>query len=277
MKRLFYESGTLNWMYVFFAITIGGFLVGFFSSMFTGGASITFFAIHSGDALSILKLWKLFTYGFLDAQVFSVVSNLIWLWIFGGVIEMMLSGKRVFALAVLTLIVMGVLAGLACLLLPRNSFYIMFNGIDVAVVAVAAAAVYKFPQFRLNMMLIGSIPLWILGVVFILLRVFINPAPEFAATLVLYFMAIAFGVLFMYQLYSGKDLTELVFNPKDFFGFKRKTRVVPLKRTYPETQTPMSATDNSNQLDAILDKISKGGMNSLTKAERIFLENYSGK
>ncbi len=275
MKKLFYETGTLNWMYVFFAMVVGGFLISFFTTMIAGPESIGFFSIHNGDKNSLFKIWKLATYGFFDPTVFSVISNLIWLWIFGGVIDMMLGNKRVFALAIFTLLTIGLLGGIACLLLSEERFYIFLNGIDVAAVAIAAAAVYKFPQFKVSMILIGAIPLWMLGVVFILMRVFINPAKEFAAMLVLYFIAMGIGIFFMRQLYNGKDITDLFFDFRNFLKLKtqHKPKVVQMPK---QRKTSIQGNSSSDlQLDAILDKISTSGMSALTDAEKKYLKKMS--
>jgi membrane associated rhomboid family serine protease len=270
-KKLLYDTGQLNWLLVIIVAAIAGFLISFFTQMFAGPTALNFFAIHSGDNLSILKIWKYLTYPLADPSVGSMVSNLIWLWIFGDIIAGMLGTKKVFNLFAIAHLAIGILAAVICIFnLP--GFKIMLLGCDVGVIAVAAACVYKFPQFKVQLILIGAVPVWVLGAIFILLRVFVFPDVALLPQIVLYLFAIGFGVLYMHLLNQGTSL-EAIFSLDT--ASRKPAKVVQLRNVTPSQQK--ATTNNQEQLNKILDKISAQGMQALTTSERNFLEDFKNK
>lgn len=273
MKKIFYEYGRLNWLYILFAANVAGFLIAFFASMFSNGASELFFAIHSGDKYSLLKIWKLLTYTFCDHSVSSLVSNLIWLAVFGMPLSTTIgSTKNIFNIYLLTTIVIGILGGMLCLL-ATDKYPIFLLGFNMVTIAIASACVYKIPNYQVNLMLIGSIPIWIIGVIFLLFRIFTFPSKEMALMLLISLLAGILGVIYMVKMEQGKFFFEWK-NISHFFTRSTKSRgklvAIPSNKIN-KTTTQL----NQEKLNTILDKISEKGLSSISATEKQFLESYN--
>jgi membrane associated rhomboid family serine protease len=272
MKKFFYEYGQLNWLYVLFAANVIGFLVSFFVAMVTNGNSVLFFAIHSGDSFSLFKIWKLFTYSLTSPNVFGLLSNLIWLWVFGDILANVIGGKNLFSLYVFTTVLVGIIGGIFCFW-GNDKFPVFLLGFDAALIAIAAACVYKVPQQKVVMMLVGGIPIWILGIAFLLIKIFTTPSAGIVFMFLLDFIALLIGVFYIILFDKGKNLD--VSNTNLWNIFKKKQKAKGKVVAMPTTKT--NKTNDSIQqqkLNAILDKISAKGMDSISKEEKQFLENF---
>ncbi len=267
MKNFFYEYGQLKWLYALFGVLVGGFLVAFFAAMFSGGASEQFFAIHSGDKWSVLKIWKLITYAVMSTSVFSLVSNLIWLAIFGRILESIYSGKNVVDLFVITTVFIGFLATVFCIF-ASNNFPIYLNDFTPALIAIATACIYKVPKYEVNLMIIGNVPIWILGAIFLLMRIFMNPNLGAFLMLIISLVAIPIGIFFIKYWEGDVQLKQF-----SFFQKKKKPsgKVVAMPTSKPKNEDPQE------KLNKILEKISANGIENISKEEKYFLENYSRK
>jgi membrane associated rhomboid family serine protease len=275
MKKFFYEYGQLNWLYVLFAANVVGFLIAYFTFLISDGTSAFFFAIHSGDSWSLLKVWKLLTYAFTDHSVFGLIGNLMWLWVFGGTLAAVIGSKHIFNLYIVVTILLGILAGILCLF-AGEKYPVFLLGFDMVTIAVAAACVYKIPHQKLSFMLVGSIPIWIVGIVFLLFKIFAFPSKAMVLVLLLSFLA---GVLgFLYMVAFNKDPNFFEWQGfRNFFNglFKKKKKNKGKLVAITGNKKQWSNTESQEQLNKILDKISEKGMDGISNDEKKFLENYS--
>jgi membrane associated rhomboid family serine protease len=207
MKRNFYENGYLNWLYVLFAANVVGFLIAYFAFMFSDGESALFFAIHSGDKWSLIKIWKLFTYAFANHNIIALIGNLIWLWVFGEALGNVIGSKQIFRLYLIVTIVIGIIAGVFCLF-PSVKYPVYVLGFDMVTIALAAACVYKIPHHTINFMLVGSIPFWIIGVIFLLYKVFAFPDKAMALNLILCLFSAIIGLVYIVVINQNRTFVK---------------------------------------------------------------------
>jgi membrane associated rhomboid family serine protease len=276
MKKFFYEYGQLNWLYVLFAANVIGFIIAFFAFAITNGQSAFFFAIHSGDSFSLLKIWKLLTYSVANASVFGLIGNLLWLWIFGGLLANVIGGKNMFSLYVFTTLIVGIIGGIFCFW-GNEKFPVFLLGFDTALIAIAAACVYKAPQQKVVMMLLGGIPVWVLGIAFLLIKIFTIPSQGMAFMLLLGFIALLIGVLYIILFDKGTHLDITNIADRNSWTILRKKKKLKGRLVTMPTSISQKNSSHANQekLDKILEKISEKGIDGISKEEKKFLENYS--
>jgi membrane associated rhomboid family serine protease len=265
MQKLLQDGyGNIKWLYVLFVINVVGFILAFFTTIILNDTGSLLLSIHNYDKLSLVKIWKLITYSIADVYVPSLISNLLWLWIFGSVLAMLRTEKFVFDLYIFTTIIIGIIGGILCFFI-QDKFVIQLVGFTPALVAIATACIYLAPTYKFPLMLIGEIPIWILGVAFLLLRIFFSPTTDMLLIMLLYLLAIPIGILFV-NFYKNYKRFQI-------FRKKPKGKLVAIKTQFVKTENNASELE----LNAILEKISASGINSLSNAEKTFLENYHKK
>lgn len=222
----------------------------------------------------IKQPWSLFTYMFIDGDFWGILGNMIWLWIFGTVIEDLRGPSRI-----IPIFMMGGIVGAIVMLvfgLLKVSPPQLFTGASVSVMAVAFAAMVFKPQYRFSALFGIGIPIWVFVMIFVGMRLAMVQLHNIPF---LFMMIGAAGIGAMYtNVLDGfyERLTQLLkqsgtaLDNSNFVLRKKepqKGREVPFKRI---NSSPL-------KIDAILDKINEKGINSLTREERIILDEYSKK
>ncbi len=239
---------------------------------------VRFFSMPAAPLKLLLKLWTPFTYMFLHESFWHIFANMLWLYFMGLIFEMYFSGKKLWHVYVL-----GGLAGAALYFLAYNIFpafwpvkansYLM--GASAAVSAIVlAVAVYK-PQDTVYVFGIFRVPLWLIGALYVLYDLsmipFDNPGGHIA-----HLGGAAAGFYFAWKYRQGRDITAWMENIR-LPGFRKKPKMRVVKNDYRPKDYAWNKQqkDIREEIDRILDKISKYGYNSLTKKEREFLREHS--
>jgi hypothetical protein len=159
-------------------------------------------------------------------------------------------------------------------------------GASASVLAVITAVAVRCPDYRLNMLFVGSVKLSTLAVISVLISVLMlsgdNAGGNFAH------LGGAFGgFLVAFSLGKGVDITELVNRPMDWIGSLFKKRPKKTKKgkfTYSKggkrgDDYEYNARKKSDEaeIDRILEKIKKGGYASLTDDEKRRLFDASSR
>jgi membrane associated rhomboid family serine protease len=230
--------------------------------------------------------WTLISYMFSDATLFRIISNMLWLWVFGTILQNLTGNRKL-----IPVYLYGGLGGalffiLAGYLIPSNKAIIDSIGLlgaNPAVMAVAVAATMISPGYRFFRHIAGGIPIWVLTVVYIgidLAAIAAQPAAQPIAHIggaVAGFLFVMLlrkdidGSIWMNNLYNW--FTNL-FNPN-----KNKNKNSVKERVFYNTggRSPYHKTSNvtEQRVDEILDKISQKGYGYLTKEEKDILKRAS--
>lgn len=230
------------------------------------------------DAFSefITKPWTIFTYGFLHTSFIHLLLNLVALFFIGNLFKEYFTAKQV-----LNFYIFGTLFGGVIFLLSYNFFPVftednrqhLLLGASAGISAIFAGIATYMPNYELKFPLIGFVKLWILAAIWVALDVIQIPAGNAGGRLA-HIGGALFGFLYVKQA-SNKEL-NIFGSLKNVFKKKEK----PLKTVYNSGRKrtePTSKNENQQQVDAILDKISKSGYDTLTKAEKEFLFNQGRK
>lgn len=238
----------------------------------------------------LCKPWTLFTYMFVHGGFAHILWNMFALYVFGRIFLNFFSIRHFVGVYIL-----GGLFGAFFFVLAYNVFPYFADvvgsahlvGASAAVLAVVAAAAVRSPEYRINLLLFGSVKLSTFAVVTVLLSVLLLAGDNAGGNFAHLGGAFA-GYIFAFLLGKGVDLTDVINRPIDwvkwlFSGkiFKRKKR----KFTYSSTGGKRAADYEYNagkkadeaEIDAILEKIKKGGYASLTDEEKKRLFNASSK
>ena len=221
--------------------------------------------------------WTVITYGWFHFNGFwELLSNMVWLYCFGSVVQMLVGHKQVIPLFAYSIIAGGICYMLAQLLpgewgkIPRITGLL---GPRAALMAMAAAAVTLTPKYRFYLTETFSIPLMLMAGIFAALMIL---GSGFYLPIILLLVAGAlsgFGYIKLLQagyrpgewMYSFKAKVEGLVTPDENAAWKKhsKKRNEMLNKIY-EPKHGIS----QKRIDDILDKILQKGYNSLSAEEK---------
>jgi membrane associated rhomboid family serine protease len=234
-----------------------------------GDFILNWFALEYDFSSLLSKPWSIITYGFLHADLLHILFNLIALYFIGNLFVEYFTEKQL-----LTFYILGTISGGIIFILSHNYFPLfegkssVLVGASAGVSAIFAGVATYIPNYQLKIRFIGFVKLWHLAAIWIGLDIMAlignNAGGHFA-----HLGGALFGFLYVNQV-SNKEI-----NLFDKFLSIFKTKKKPLKTVYksPLKNTKTSSSNNltQQQIDTILDKISKSGYDTLSKTEKEFL------
>ena len=236
-------------------------------------------ALSSDGWVLLRHPWTLLTYAFVHEGVLHIVMNMLNLYWFGQLIREYLGDRRLVSLYVL-----GSLAGALLFLLAYN-FLPVFQGqlgvpligASAAVTAIIVAAATKLPNYTFVLPLMGAVKIkWIAAVVIVVLSI----APIYSGNPgggLSHLGGALLGFLFIKQLDAGRDLGQPVIALGTWLGnlFQRRPAMTVTHRSPVAAGRATTAAGKASpgatppeEVDVILDKISRSGYESLSKDEK---------
>lgn len=234
------------------------------------------------------KPWTLITYFFLHEGFFHILFNMLFLYWFGLIIKEFLGGGKVISLYVLG----GITGGLFYLLI-YNVFPYFANRVDMSVMLGASAGVYAVvvgaatftPNYTMHLLLLGPVRIKYIALFYVFLSLAQTTGANAGGNLA-HLGGTVLGFLFIKQLQRGTDLGRpvhwVISFFKSFFVSQPKVRVTYKKSASEKASAKSKATKpkksnpsdvSQDEIDAILDKISNSGYESLSKEEKQKLFN----
>ena len=248
------------------------------------------FVFPKEPAEFLFKPWSIITYAFLHSGIWHILSNMLILYYAGIYFLNYFSPKKL-----LNFYFLGAIFGALVYMASYNLFpafqgtgrsYLL--GASAAVMSVLVGIATHIPQMRIRLMLIGSIKFWWIAAFLVTLDVIQIPINNPGGHLA-HLGGAAFGYIYASQLGRGNDIASGFEKMMDwiaslFSGSKSTTKRSNLKTVHRRKKTgSTSATayssgvrnkkEEQEKIDAILDKISKSGYDSLTRQEKEFLFN----
>ncbi|MCH2033461.1 MAG: rhomboid family intramembrane serine protease [Tenacibaculum sp.] len=230
------------------------------------------FALSSSLDAYITKPWSIITYGFLHADFFHLLSNCIWLYIFGRLFSEYFTPKQLLNFYLLGTIFGGVFFMIAMNYFPAfNSINHLLVGASAGVSAIIIGTATYIPNYELKIPLINVfIKVWHLAAFFVLMDL-ISLAGSNGGGHFAHLGGALFGFLYVNQS-SNKEI-EFFSSFKKWFKRDKKNLKTVYKSDNPKPRRTDTnrKSDNQQRIDAILDKIGKSGYDALTKEEKDFL------
>lgn len=228
----------------------------------------------------IVQPWSIVTYSFFHGGIWHLFWNMILLY-FSGRIFLNLFGPR----KLLNVYFLGVILGGLTFLLSYNVFP-AFMGVQTALIGASAGvtAVLIFicayiPNQEVRLFFF-NVKLWYIGAFFVLIDLVQIPVSGNAGGHLAHLGGALLGYVYARQLLQGKDIGEGFSKFLDGLGniFKKKEKKAPLRTVYKKNARAAKGSGKDfdkeakqRKIDHILDKISKSGYESLSKAEKDFL------
>ncbi len=227
-----------------------------------------------------IRPWSIITYAFMHAGIFHILSNMIILYFSGQFFLTFYSPKRLVNFYVLGAIFGALIFSLSYNIFPAfqgtGKSYLI--GASASVMAVLVGVATKAPNMQVRLLIFGNLKLWwiasFLVVVDFIQIPFGNPGGHLA-----HLGGALLGYIYTKQLDKGNDIGAWIEDSINWFSNFFKTSKSPKMKTVHKSKTKaksQKSTPNKakqEKVDQILDKISKSGYDSLTKAEKDFLFN----
>lgn len=268
-------------------------LIGVFSVLLNAGDAgrmfVRFFELPSSLTQLLCRPWSLFTYMFLHEHFMHILWNMIALYVFGKIFIDFYSLRHFVG----TYLIGGLFGGVAFVLsynlFPYFAPYVgnsYLIGASASVLAIVVASAVRNPDYRINLLLVGSVKLSTFAIVTVVISVFMLAGNNAGGNFAHLGGAVA-GWLVAYMLNKGVDITSVVNKPIDWIAvlFKKETYRRKPKPKFKYSTGNRSADYEYNarkkateaEVDRILEKIKKGGYASLTDAEKKRLFDASSK
>jgi len=222
------------------------------------------------------KPWTIITYMFTHEQFLHVLFNMLTLYWFGTLFLNYFDEKKL-----LNVYLLGGIAGAIFYILAFNLFPVfksilpvsMALGASASAIAIMIAISAYVPDNSIQLILIGPVKLKYLAIFFIFLDILSIPVGN-AGGHIAHLGGAFFGWLFAYQFKSGRDITKWFGHLMDalFTLFKPREKIkVTYRKPKDEIEYNTQKVSQQKEIDRILDKISRGGYESLSKEEKDIL------
>jgi len=249
------------------------------------------FGLPSNLAVLPGKFWTILTYMFVHDGLGHVFWNMLAFYWFGKIIQEFLGSNKVISLFVMGGLIGALFYVLAYNMIPSFSEAALIGnmvGASAGVFAVVVGSAVFMPNYTMYLLLIGPVKIKYIALVYVFLFIIgtrgANAGGEFAH------LGGAFaGWLYISQIKKGSDIGSWVIGSLNFIKsiFKPSPKIKVTHRSTPRQKSRVKATkstksnrpDSASQeeIDAILDKISHSGYESLSKDEKQKLFNASSK
>lgn len=220
--------------------------------------------------------WSLITYLFSELSFTRLLGNMIWLWIFGTVIEDLKGSYRILPVY-LTGGIVGGLFMIAGNHLSASPILTHYAGALAALLAVAIATLMFKPGYRFSILFGVAVRIWIFIAIFMVLT-FVTIQNYTLPVLLLSLGGILTGLAYtnLLFIYFEKFTFYLrrfssYFSNNDNFVVGKSARL----RDEASKQLSFKGGNKKKSIDEILDKINERGLRSLSSDERELLDEYS--
>ena len=238
----------------------------------------------------LFQPWAVLTYFFVHEDLFHILFNMLFLYWFGGLVHEYLGNKRLINLYILGGIFGGLIYMVAYNLVPYfrplvDHSYMM--GASGAAFAVVVGAATLLPDYTFMLLFLGPVRIKYIALFYIIISIGSTIGSN-AGGNIAHLGGALIGYIYVKQLRKGVDLggpitATLDFIRSLFVEAPPKPQMKVTHRSYTNvgynqtTQFTVDDTPGEDEVDVLLDKISRSGYESLTKDEKLKLFKASQK
>jgi membrane associated rhomboid family serine protease len=238
-----------------------------------------YLALPASTTVLLTIPWSLVTYMFLHLDFWHILFNMLWLYWFGRIFLEYLRPRQL-----VTVYLLGGLAGGVLYLLAFNIFpvfhdqvgFSMALGASASVMAIVTAISFYVPNYSIQLILIGRVKIIYLAIILFVFDFFAIPGGNSGGHIA-HIGGALFGFLWILTLKGTFS------NPVQgfFSGFFKRFNAPKTSYSAPRPKTDeeynAEKVAKQKRIDEILEKISKGGYDSLNKEEKEFLFRSTNK
>lgn len=229
--------------------------------------------------------WTLITYMFLHVDFIHILVNLLWFFWFGRIFLSDFGEKKLVGIYLLGGLTGGILYVALYNLFPvfepvRDNAIAL--GASASVMAVVIASSFYIPDRRLNLVFIGPVKIIYIGITLFILTSLVDFASNSGGKIAHIGGALV-GFFFAFYYRRGRDITRGFDRFMDRLaavfksGRSKKNMKVTYKRSSDDFEYNKQKAEEQKEIDRILEKISKGGYDSLTAEEKEKLFKMSNR
>jgi membrane associated rhomboid family serine protease len=243
---------------------------------------LSLFSVPASIHELILRPWTLITYMFTHKDILHILFNMLWLYWFGTIFLEYLDQRKLVAVYLL-----GGLSGSVVYILSFNIFP-AFTGVlsdsvaigaSASVMAIVIAIAAYVPDYPVQLFLFGRIRIKYMALAIFILTSVVDFSANSGGKLA-HIGGALFGYLYTLNLRRGRDIgkgfNKIIDSLATLLKPRRKLKVTHKKPVSDYDFNKMKA-EHQTKINSILDKISKGGYDSLTKEEKETLFRESQK
>jgi len=251
---------------------------------------LRYLAIPSNPDLLIRRPWTVLSYMFLHEGFIHILFNLLWLYWFGSIFVQELGMKKLVSTYLLGGLVGGLLFVLFYNVFPvfdpvQNSAIAL--GASASVMAIVVAAAVSRPDRKMHLVFIGPVKIGYIALAMFILTSMVDFSVNTGGKIAHIGGALT-GFLIAYYFRQGKDITRgfdrFMDQVATWFKPGRQNMKVTHKRSATDRKHSSNDMDymrekgeEQKEMDRILEKISKGGYDSLSAKEKELLFKMSNK
>jgi membrane associated rhomboid family serine protease len=247
-----------------------------------------YFALPAAMPALVARPWTFLTYMFLHIDFWHILFNMLWLFWFGKIFLEFLTSREL----VITYLAGGLAGGL--LYVCAFNIFPVFRdilpvsvalGASASVMAIVIATSFYVPNYSVQLLFIGRIKIIYLALALFIIDFFAIPSGN-AGGHIAHIGGALWGFIYVLLIRQGfgkqvfrfpDNLTKGI---KNFFRFNKlhmSSRNPEYKRPVTDDEYNFNKNLQQKKIDKILDKIAKGGYDTLTREEKEFLFKSSGK
>ncbi len=287
IKASFKEGSTLTKLIylnlgVFLAIKIAQIFFILFDAQQGYETLLRWFAVPASLPGLIRKPWTLVSYMFLHEGFLHILFNMLWLFWFGRIFLEYLDQKKLVSVYLL-----GGITGAILYIISFNLFPVFKDvvsesvalGASASVIAVVIAIAAYVPNHTVYLMFIGPVKIKYIGIIIFVVTSILDFSSNTGGKIAHIGGAIL-GFLYTSQYRKGTDLgkwiNRLIDQLVTLFKPRRNMKVTH-KKPNTDYEYNLKKAKEQEEINRILEKISKGGYESLTKDEKETLFKASNK
>lgn len=233
-----------------------------------GNLMIEWFSMPANLSQFTQRPWSLLSYGFLHGGFLHILSNMLILHYIGRLFVSYLGPKKLLHFYLYGTVFGGVLFAFSYHFFPVfKNWNDNLVGASSGIMAIFVGIATHMPNYELRIRFIGGVKLWILAAIFVGIDLIQIPTGNAGGHL-----AHIGGALFGY-FYIKQGTGRIKIDRPSFLHrlFSKKNLKTVHRSPFRKTTPDDSRNSNQKQIDAILDKISKSGYDSLNQEEKDFL------
>jgi membrane associated rhomboid family serine protease len=246
------------------------------------GTALNLFSVPSSFKAIAVRPWTIITYMFVHKDIWHILFNMLWLYSFGRIFLEYLDQKKLVAVYLL-----GGISGALVYIMSFNIFPAFTGavaesvaiGASASVIAIVIAIAAYVPDYTVQLFLFGRIKIKYMALAIFVLTSIMDFSVNSGGKLA-HIGGAFFGYFYTINLRQGRDIGKGCNRVIDFFVtiFKpRKILKITHKKATTEYEYNKTKAEQQTRINNILDKISKGGYDSLTKEEKEMLFKESQK
>lgn len=259
---------------IFLVFGIGGVVLHLFNKEALFNNFLQYLMLPASLSKFLLQPWSILTYMFLHEGFIHILFNMLWLYWLGNLFQQYLGNNKSYQVYFLGAVFGGFIYMLAYNIFPVFANTIDFTfalGASAGVLALVVGTATLLPNYEVYLFLLGAIRLKYIGLIVVIIDILSIPRGN-AGGHIAHLGGAFFGYFFIKLIYSNSNVPGALDKiTEKIIGLFQKKPKMKIYHKGAGIRVENSAKPSQQDIDIVLDKISKSGYDSLSKKEKEIL------